>query len=66
MGVGIISRRISEILQLIIVAKQSMIFAMSSISLLGSLVCGHHMYTVGSESDTRAYFTGVTLYKKYI
>ena len=44
-----------------IVGNQSMIFAMSSISLLGSLVWGHHMYTVGLESDTRAYFTGVTI-----
>merc|ERR1711972_28108 len=34
---------------------------MSCISLLGSLVWGHHMYTVGLESDTRAYFTGVTI-----
>ena len=37
-----------------------MIFAMSCISLLGSVVWGHHMYTVGLETDTRAYFTGVT------
>lgn len=58
---GIISIIISGILQLIIFANQSMIFAMSSISLLGGLVWGHHMYTVGLESDTRAYFTGVTI-----
>jgi hypothetical protein len=34
-----------------------MIFAMSCISLLGSVVWGHHMYTVGLETDTRAYFS---------
>merc|ERR1711920_705673 len=34
---------------------------MSCISLLGSVVWGHHMYTVGLETDTRAYFTGVTI-----
>merc|ERR1711904_410322 len=34
---------------------------MSRISLLGSVVWGHHMYTVGLETDTRAYFTGVTI-----
>ena len=38
-----------------------MIFAMTCISLLGSVVWGHHMYTVGLETDTRAYFTGVTI-----
>merc|ERR1712040_18458 len=31
--------------------NQSMIFAMSCISLLGSVVWGHHMYTVGLETD---------------
>ena len=58
---GIISIIISGILQKIIFGNQSMIFAMSSISLLGTLVWGHHMYTLGLESDTRAYFTAVTI-----
>merc|ERR1712137_318049 len=60
-GFGVISIVISGISQKIIFGNQSMIFAMSSISILGSLVWGHHMYTVGLESDTRAYFTGVTI-----
>ena len=58
---GIISIIISSISQKIIFGNQSMIFAMSSISLLGSLVWGHHMYTIGLESDTRIYFTAVTI-----
>merc|ERR1712087_142588 len=61
MGFGIISMIISGISQKIIFGIQSMIFAMSCISLLGSVVWGHHMYTVGLETDTRAYFTGVTI-----
>jgi cytochrome c oxidase subunit 1 len=50
-GFGLISIIISGILQKIIFGTQSMIFAMSSISLLGSLVWGHHMYIIGLESD---------------
>merc|ERR1712008_363395 len=34
---------------------------MSCISLLGSVVWGHHMYSVGLETDTTAYFSGVTI-----
>merc|ERR1712084_220031 len=45
----------------IVFGNQSMILAMSCISLIGSIVWGHHMYTVGLETDTRAYFTGVTI-----
>merc|ERR1739840_66118 len=52
---------ISGVAQKIIFGNQSMIFAMSCISLLGSVVWGHHMYTVGLETDTRAYFSGVTI-----
>merc|ERR1711881_29777 len=59
---GIISIVISGISQKIIFGNQSMIFAMSCISLLGSVVWGHHMYTVGLETDSRAYFTGVTIF----
>merc|ERR1711885_48941 len=60
-GFGVISIVISGISQKIIFGNPSMIFAMSCISLLGSVVWGHHMYTVGLETDTRAYFSGVTI-----
>merc|ERR1712097_144605 len=58
---GVISIIISGVVQKIIFGNQSMIFAMSCISLLGSIVWGHHMYTVGLETWARAYFTGVTI-----
>merc|ERR1712150_414497 len=59
---GVISIVISGISQKIIFGNQSMIFAMSCISLLGTVVWGHNMYSVGLETDTRAYFTGVTIF----
>merc|ERR1712076_163680 len=58
---GVISIVISSSYQKIIFGNQSMIFAMSCISLLGTVVWGHHMYSVGLETDTRGYFTGVTI-----